>query len=444
MFRLSNYNYFVPYQDKMIYFNGISNKVFSLNLKEHEKIQVLFKDLISFEINYTSVFNQFRNWGFIVDENEDEIALLRFRNHQAIYTDRNYRLFINPTLECNFACWYCYEKHSQGYMSEDTISKIKKHLNYMVEEVGVESISIGWFGGEPLLYFDEVVYQISLHAKELCEKWKIPFYNTITTNASKINEEMVERIREINFSRFQITIDGDEKRHNRIRNENGQPSFQLIMRNIRLLLERLENVSVILRVNYDDQTLQQCDMMAIFESIPAEYRHKVSVNFQRVWQTSKNDLGKNEKRLDLYAKCRELGFYQYGVSNAFYIGETHKCYADRLFYGEINYDGKVFRCTARGYDDRYVMGELMEDGRIKWDEKKMAHCLGKATFDNEMCLPCKYLPLCLGPCSQKVLETPKKDLRNVCSLNGCEVSPEEVIIEYYNRKVKILSQEVKF
>ena len=170
MFRLSNYNYFVPYQDKMIYFNGISNKVFSLNLKEHEKIQVLFKDLISFEINYTSVFNQFRNWGFIVDENEDEIALLRFRNHQAIYTDRNYRLFINPTLECNFACWYCYEKHSQGYMSEDTISKIKKHLNYMVEEVGVESISIGWFGGEPLLYFDEVVYQISLHAKELCEK----------------------------------------------------------------------------------------------------------------------------------------------------------------------------------------------------------------------------------------------------------------------------------
>ena len=55
MFRLSNYNYFVPYQDKMIYFNGISNKVFSLNLKEHEKIQVLFKDLISFEINYTSV-----------------------------------------------------------------------------------------------------------------------------------------------------------------------------------------------------------------------------------------------------------------------------------------------------------------------------------------------------------------------------------------------------
>lgn len=33
MYRLSNYNYFVPYQDKMIYFNGISDKVFSLNLR---------------------------------------------------------------------------------------------------------------------------------------------------------------------------------------------------------------------------------------------------------------------------------------------------------------------------------------------------------------------------------------------------------------------------
>lgn len=427
----------------MIYFNGISNKVFSLNLKEHENIQVLFKDLISFEINYTSVFNQFRNWGFIVEVNEDEIALLRLRNHRAIYTDRNYRLFINPTLECNFACWYCYEKHPQGYMSQDTISKIKKHLDYMVGEVGVESVSLGWFGGEPLLYFNEVVYPISQYAKDLCEKWKIPFYNTITTNASKIDEKMVERVGEINFSRFQITIDGDEKRHDKIRNENGQPSFQLIMKNIHLLLERLEHVFIILRVNYDDQTLKQCDMMSIFESIPVEYRSRVSIDFQRVWQTSKNNLTKNEMRLDLYDKCCELGFEQQGISNSFQIGITHKCYADRLCYAEINYDGKVFRCTARGYDDRYVMGELMENGKIKWDEKKMAHHLGKSTFDNEMCLSCKYLPLCLGPCSQKVAETPKENLRNVCSLNGCEVSPEEAIVEYYEHKIKFLSEEVK-
>lgn len=124
MHKLSFYNFYLPYKERVIYFNGISCVIFSMKKQEHQQIQALFNDLISFEINYTSVFNQFRNWGFIVEVNEDEIALLRLRNHRAIYTDCNCRLFINPTLECNFACWYCYEKHPQGYMSEDTISKI--------------------------------------------------------------------------------------------------------------------------------------------------------------------------------------------------------------------------------------------------------------------------------------------------------------------------------
>ena len=56
MYKLSKYNYVIPYNDRMIYFNGISLQTFSVSLKEHEKLQSLFQDLISFEINYTSVF----------------------------------------------------------------------------------------------------------------------------------------------------------------------------------------------------------------------------------------------------------------------------------------------------------------------------------------------------------------------------------------------------
>lgn len=101
---------------------------------------------------------------------EDEISLLRYRNHQHIYADRDYSLFLNPTLECNFSCWYCYETHEKGYMSEKMIEKIKKHIIYMIEKIHINSLTLSWFGGEPLLYFNEVVYPISLFAKEICEK----------------------------------------------------------------------------------------------------------------------------------------------------------------------------------------------------------------------------------------------------------------------------------
>lgn len=441
MYKLSSYNYFIPYKERMVYFNGISNQVFSLNLKEHATIQEFFKDLIAFAINYNSVFEQFKKWGFIIDQNEDELAVLRYRNHESVYADNNYKIYINPTLECNFACWYCYEEHPRGFMSEEVINRLKKHAVYIVEEERAQSFSLGWFGGEPLLYFNEVVYPLSKYIKNVCEKNHIPFLFSITTNASKINEDMAKRMAEIGLKRFQITIDGDRGRHDKIRHDHGKPSFDLIMNNINLLCENIDDVYIILRLNYDNQTLKECDLLSVFENIPEKNRKHIAVDFQRVWQTSTSELNRNDKRVELYEECCRLGYQQYGVSNAFAIGISHKCYADRFWYGEVNYDGKVFRCTARGYTDEYVMGELLENGVIKWDEKKIAHHIGKATFENPMCLACKYLPICLGPCSQKVAETSPENLKKLCLLEGCETPPELVITEYYEKKLQSLQKD---
>ncbi len=438
MNKLSQYNYMIPYEDRVVYYNGISRYVFSLNKKEHERIQELLKNLVSFEANYTSVFNRFKEWGFVIDEEVDEIDVLRFRNRKEIYSDRTYRLFINPTLECNFSCWYCYEKHPAGYMSDETMERIKKHIVYMIEQAKIDGLVLSWFGGEPLLYFDEIVYPISIFAKQLCEEYRIPFSNGATTNASKITPDMVRKMKEIDMDGFQITLDGDESRHNKIRNENGAATFRKIIENIGLLCEHLPDVYITLRINYDNQTLERSDMLSVFNLIPESYRKNIGVDFQRVWQTGGNAAGEYQKRKSLYDSCSELGYASNGISQVFMLGRNHKCYSDRRYYAELNYDGKVYRCTARGYDDKYVLGELQEDGRIVWDEKKVAGLIGKATFENEMCLACRYLPLCMGPCSQKRKETPDEHLERICYLNDCEISPETAITDYYKRKMDLI------
>lgn len=319
--------------------------------------------------------------------------------------------------------------------------KIKKYIEYKVIKDRVSSVHVSWFGGEPLLYFNEVVFPISLFAKDLCDSMKTPFMCSITTNASKINSDIIEKMKLIDLKHFQITLDGARKRHDKIRNENGQPSYDLIMNNIMDICLKMNDANITLRINYDDQTLKDKQLEEIFSYIPVEYRKKITPNFQRVWQTIKGKPTKNERRLELYNYCRNIGYKVCDPANVFQVGSYYKCYADRFNHLEINYDGKIYFCTARSLSEENVPGILMDNGRILWNESKVAKRYAKATFDNEMCIQCKYLPLCMGPCSQKIIETPIDQLSNICNLKISEIPPETVIIEYYKEKMKILSEK---
>ena len=129
MYKTSKYNYFIENGGSVIYSNGLSNQCFSVKKIEHERLQLLLNDLISFEINYNSVFLKFLDWGFIINDDIDEIDIIRYRNRKATIESRDYNLVINPTLECNFNCWYCYENHPKGYMNKNTVELIKKHVD---------------------------------------------------------------------------------------------------------------------------------------------------------------------------------------------------------------------------------------------------------------------------------------------------------------------------
>lgn len=136
--------------------------------------------------------------------------------------------------------------------------------------------------------------------------------------------------------------------------------------------------------------------------------------------------------LELQSLCSKLGFQLQSNAVLFHLGCGCICYGDKYYHAELNYDGKVYRCTSRGYTEKQLMGELGEDGIIKWNEKMMAKRYSKAPFENELCLTCKYLPLCLGFCSQKLLELSEKELEELCCLRYMDVYPETMILNYFH------------
>ncbi|MDR2836560.1 MAG: radical SAM protein [Bacteroidales bacterium] len=428
MKKQSEYNIVVENGEKSIYFNSYSGASVGLNKKEHQAVKEEFKNLENFETEYPNIFQKFYDFGFIIDEERNEKEEILFHKKQGVFLDREYRLFINPTLDCNFNCWYCYEEHPKGKMTNEVFEKIKKHIELKSKEIS--GLHLSWFGGEPLMYFDEIVYPMSLFAKNLMQEKHLSFINSITTNAYYINQKMIERIKEIDLRYFQITLDGNKEKHDKVRKHYGQPTFDIICNNIIELCNTLENVHITLRINYDEQTLNYG--LDFLKNFPEEIRYKINIDFQRVWQTYSQEQEKQLNKQLLLAKenAITLGFQvQFW---RFFLHEQYACYVDHYQHLEVNYDGKIYRCTAKGYKPEYEVGSLDENGvaHIIFDRDAKQFC--KLTVENDLCLNCKYLPMCGGACWQnyKTFDKP------ICIHERFEIPFETAIIKNYEYKNK--------
>lgn len=73
----------------------------------------------------------------------------------------------------------------------------------------------------------------------------------------------------------------------------------------------------------------------------------------------------------------------------------------------VNYDGLLFKCTARDFKETRSEGRLQADGEVAWNEKYAQRM--EVKYANKACLACKILPICNGGCSQNKLDAHNLD-----------------------------------
>lgn len=66
----------------------------------------------------------------------------------------------------------------------------------------------------------------------------------------------------------------------------------------------------------------------------------------------------------------------------------------------INYNGDVFKCCARSFDEKSREGVLQANGEIIWRDDTNDRILRKRTDANESCKQCIIFPICGGGCVQ--------------------------------------------
>lgn len=337
---------------------------------------------------------------FVCDDADETEAYIRKREEYE-RSSGEYTITINPTLACNMSCWYCYESHkNMPAMSADVKQSVLLLIDKLLADNKLKKLNLSFFGGEPLLYFDKVVVDIINHAKMQCKAFDAKLSIHFTTNAYLLTDNVLKQLEGLDVS-FQITIDGGKQVHDSVRKtKGGEPTYARIVEHIHQTLSRGFSVGV--RFNYTAKSIPSfIDVVKDFSHLPQEQKHLVNFTFQRVWQDNEGDASQVEQQVEhIEGAFEQAGLF---VNNAkSYI--VPYCYADGVNTAVVNYNGDLFKCTARDFATKSKEGTLAADGTLRWNErlrKRMSIRHGSDT-----CLQCRIYPICHGGCSQMKLEVP--------------------------------------
>jgi len=415
--KYSKYNIRFSIDDNIVLFNSLTTSFLVLDTVLNELLDTHKDCCTKIRDIHPDFYDTMVQQGFIIEATIDENQAAEKMLFSYINNHETYHLTINPTMDCNFKCWYCYENHHKGsMMSHEILNRTFLLIDKIAGNENLKRFHIYFFGGEPFLYYDSIVKSVLDRFSLVCENKLFDKTIQFTTNGILINDRILEELVRYGVSSFQITLDGHKKTHNKSRfSATHRDSYTPIVNNIRRIINR--GLHVTLRINYTRHNISEISKIVDeFSDLSAVEKSLILFTPTRVWQD--NPYKCITKRLDeiivdteqertvkyyedeLTTKIISMGFKYFAVYMSDYV--RHTCRCNLVNSAHINYDGSVYKCAARKFAPENVEGELFADGTIGWNERSKIRFGSR--LNNAPCRECVIFPMCGGGCSQMLYE----------------------------------------
>ncbi len=205
--------------------------------------------------------------GFFVADPHAELAALEARFSEFRDDTSELRVTVLTTLQCNFACEYCYQgDHGPASMpgekmSAATAERVAAWIGDELARLNPERLVLTFFGGEPLLNLP-ALHLIAARAATAAAERGAGFGFTIITNGLLLTPDVVEPLLPLGLRAVKITLDGDRETHDRQRHlRGGQGTFDRIVENMRRVA-RLVPLSI--GGNFDASTVDRYPSLLAF------------------------------------------------------------------------------------------------------------------------------------------------------------------------------------
>lgn len=427
--KASRYNHFVPQESgKVLAFNALSCGLGEMDAVNYR----LYQRLATGETNGDSadsakLLEDLKKGGFLIPEDLDELDAIRAAHYQARFGNNGFGLTIIPTVNCNFACDYCYEsreihslpKEKGAFMSDEVCDNIVKLCEKRIPEKS--AFSVTWYGGEPLLA-TAVIDRLTKEFVRICDSKQSKYHAGIITNGYLLSKENLDFLIKSYVTFAQVTVDGPEEVHDRRRClKSGGPTYRRIMENL-ANIEEGSPFRVSIRVNIDKRNSDAIQPLLEDLKVRGFHQHKnISVYFSQVvhYTNSCPDIASqcmvtqefSEFMVEAYEKALEAGFM---VKTLIPMRMLGSCGAVTAGGAVVEPCGAIKNCWNAVGSQALRTGLLTAQGinhtiiDLKW--------LGWTPF-NEKCDNCNVLPICMGGCPYMTLyaRTGDENKTQVCA-----------------------------
>ena len=433
----SRYNLlFQTTKRECLLYNSLSNAFVLLdqdvyaNLEKFKHKRCVKEEDVSEELGFS--FSEMVDMKILTQSDEEELLKIKFSRRRLRFQGDVLVLTINPTLDCNFSCDYCFEGEKiKGVMTKRTCDNV---LRFVKGYQNVKSVDITWFGGEPLLA-PKVIEYITKGIKE----HQLTLNAEIITNGYLLSPHIVQKLKEWDVRFLQITVDGPPVVHDQRRPlKNGKGTFEMIVKNIDYVLGNTEFVFISIRVNIDKRN--ENVFVEIYNFLLDRYTKFVRENRLNIYPgfvefspvcPSIGDcvFSRENKQKFLFDTFEKSGV----VAFPFYPSAIEaECAVRNINSFVIGPQGEIYKCwNDVGQDERVIAN--INKMALRNDKIHLDYLTGADPLENRDCLKCFLLPVCAGGCPyQRLMARNNEDLKKCCILQ--KDSLQEFLEKHYNIK----------
>jgi len=439
--RKAKTTYIVPYENgKFVFLSNLTSKV----MIGDTAVKDIVENPNSYLDSNPNVVKYLYENGFIVKNEAIESEIL-YTNFEKAKNDISLTFVLYLTLNCNFNCVYCF----QGEENKNRNITFKKNgseliVNFIKKKFDAsddEKLTLTLTGGEPLLKFP-LIQEIVTKLESQVGKNRLS--TRLISNGSLLDEEKCRFFEKHNWVSTQITMDGTEYYHNKMRPyRNGEGSFQDVIKGLDNALKYCKEV--ILRINVWPQNISGInDLLDYLKKNGYAEKSNLILGFHQIQNFCETIRDKLEgltcsssqwglMSLKFHELARFKGFKNVDLPLSF--PRMLHCGANSLKVFHILPDGRIATCWGTsGEMDDFVIGTIYDEKPNKAYLKNLETLKGYNPLNQDKCKKCEVFALCGGGCLAEALSENGDMSKSVCS--NVKYDPEKYLTLFVKERLR--------